>query len=119
MVAVAPDAPSVTLGESTWSSGGLSSSVIASAAPVTAPTPRPLAAVAVTVADRSASSRRLSTAAIVAVSEALAVRPAGMTMAASEATRAAPPAGTCTVTVVGSAEGCESVADTAEAVVAP
>ena len=71
--------------------GAASSSLIVSAAPVTAMVvesalARSFATVAVTVGVRFGSSVVLSTAVIAAVSEAAAVSPAGITMVASEPT---------------------------------
>ena len=66
--------------------GAASSSVRASAAPVTAPAPTPFPTVAVTVVERPAAPwwTSSSTAATVAVSAAFAVCPAAITMVASE-----------------------------------
>ena len=81
-----PPFSEIELEESTSdTTGRVSSSVIVSDAPVTAPAPRPLVSAPVTVAPRPAFPwwRSSSTTVIVAVSEAAVVAPAAMTMVAS------------------------------------
>ena len=95
-VAVVPAAPSATLGELIETVGSLSDGPVGPSppssssrvrlAPVTCPIPCVLLAEPVTLTLRSASPVSLSTALIVAVSEAFAVSPAAMVIVPSEPT---------------------------------
>ena len=94
----------------------VSSSVSVRVAAVTAPAPRPLAGVAETVTDLSAASTRLSFAVTVTV-PALVVEPAAtVSVLALDSVKSPDTAGdtgeAVTVSVVGAADGCESVAVT-------